>query len=147
MRMQDRLVDPDRPQGRQHGTVKLGPDEARSQWGQRPLFSIPGEDQPPPVQMGLGPEATRDPPIPEDRSVGSAWREELEKGEPETAILPRSRNNVGSPPTEAEIDTAFGPRTVGWIGMIIDGGGAGVVWLIVRSEGNLWYYEQMTKAV
>ncbi len=52
--------------------------------------------------------------------------------------------------TQDEIEAAFGPRPVGWMGIIIDGGGAGVVMLCVRSHFSgstgKWWFEVLSKA-
>lgn len=62
-----------------------------------------------------------------------------------------STDNVSDPPSDAEIDTAFGePGTVGagFIGIIDDNGGGvdGDVWLCV-STGSKWFTVGMTEAV
>lgn len=62
-----------------------------------------------------------------------------------------STDNVTDPPTDAEIDAAFGtPATVGsgFLGVIDDnaGGGSGDVWACF-SNGSAWFYVGLTKAV
>jgi hypothetical protein len=62
-----------------------------------------------------------------------------------------STNNVSDPPSDAEIDAAFGtPAQVGggFIGVIDDNGGgvSGDVWLCV-SNSSAWFYVGLTKAV
>jgi len=59
-----------------------------------------------------------------------------------------SDDNVASPPTDAEIDSAFGtPAGVekGFIGIIDDNGSETTVWFVV-AIGSSWWYEQLTKA-
>lgn len=57
-----------------------------------------------------------------------------------------STNAVSSPPTEAELDSAFGDPEVlgeGFMGVVNNGG---VVWLCVTISTSSWYYEQLTQA-
>jgi len=54
--------------------------------------------------------------------------------------------NVSDPPTDAQIDTAFGTPQEGFIGIIDDDGNDTDVWLIVGSAFS-WYYQKLTKAV
>ena len=66
------------------------------------------------------------------------------------AIIPHlSDDNVSNPPTDAQLDTAFGvPTTLPDPFLaIVDDAGAGItVWLCVATN-SAWYYEQLTKAV
>ena len=58
-------------------------------------------------------------------------------------------DDVSSPPTDAELDTAFGqPGTLGdgFIGILDDNDAGTTVWLCVAMN-SLWWYEQLTKAV
>jgi len=60
-----------------------------------------------------------------------------------------STDNVSSPPTDAQLDTAFGtPATVGegFIGIVDDNDAETAVWLCV-AVGTSWWYEALTKAV
>lgn len=60
-----------------------------------------------------------------------------------------SADNVSSPPTDAEIDAAFGtPAAVGdgFIGLIDDNGAGTTIWLCVALNSQ-WWYEQLTAAV
>lgn len=62
-----------------------------------------------------------------------------------------SDNNIADPPTEANINAAFGLASDvgrGFIGVIDDNaaGVSGDVWLCV-SNGSAWFYESLTKAV
>jgi hypothetical protein len=73
---------------------------------------------------------------------------ELDRQE-NAAFLPVSTSNVSSPPTDAELDTAFGtPATVGagFLGLVDDAGAGSAVYL-VGSDGTNWWYLAMTKAV
>lgn len=58
-------------------------------------------------------------------------------------------DNVSNPPTDAELDTAFGqPAALGeGYGGIVDDNGAGAnVWLCYVA-GTAWWYEALTRAV
>lgn len=148
MRYWDRAVDPDRRESRSRSTVDSVLTPEPSQFGQRPMFSEPGPDQPPPEQGTIGTEARLDPVVPVDDSEGSKARTVLEHPNPRLGVMMTySKLNVSNPPSEAELDEAFGSKPSGWAGFVIDGGGAGVVWLCIRSTSGLWYYEQLTKAV
>lgn len=60
-----------------------------------------------------------------------------------------STDDVSSPPTDAELDSAFGtPATVGtgFIG-VVDDAGAGSAFYVCCSDGTNWWYSAMTKAV
>ena len=147
MRYWDRAKDPNKPESRSRSTVQPVLSPVPSQFGQRPMFSVPGEDQPPPDQSMMGTESRLDPVVPEDESEGSKSRTVLDTPDPRAGIvLTYSTNNVSNPPTAAELDLAFGAKPSGWVGFVIDAGGAGVVWFCIRSRSNLWYYEQLTKA-
>lgn len=59
-----------------------------------------------------------------------------------------STADVSSPPTDAELDSAFGtPATVGkgFVG-IVDDDGAGTTAYLVFSDGTNWWYLSFTKA-
>lgn len=61
---------------------------------------------------------------------------------------PYSAANVTNPPTDAELDTAFGtPATVGagFTGVLNDAGAGANVWL-VASDGTNWWYVALTQA-
>lgn len=61
---------------------------------------------------------------------------------------PYSAANVTNPPTDAELDTAFGaPADVGagFVGVLNDNGAGANVWL-AASDGTNWWYVAMTKA-
>ena len=147
MRYWNRLSDPDKPRARSRSPIIPLIGTARDQWGQRPLFSVPGPDQPPPEEGRLGSEARLDGITPLDESPGSEARTALIAGEGRIpVVLTNSKDNVSGTPTEAEFDLAFGAKPVGFIGIVIDGGGAGQVWLVVRSKSELWWYERLTRA-
>jgi len=58
-------------------------------------------------------------------------------------------DNVSDPPTDLELDTAFGtPATVGegFIGFVDDNNAETTVWLCV-AIGSTWWYTELTKAV
>jgi hypothetical protein len=61
-----------------------------------------------------------------------------------------SEDNVSSPPTDAEIDGAFGtPAAVGegFIGLIDDNNANTTAWIVVSLGGSWWYPPTLTKAV
>lgn len=61
---------------------------------------------------------------------------------------PYSDDDVTNPPSDAELDTAFGtPATVGagFVGVLDDAGAGANVWL-VASDGANWWYVAMTQA-
>jgi hypothetical protein len=64
-------------------------------------------------------------------------------------MLPVSTDNVTNPPTDAELDTAFGtPAAVGaGFTALLDDNGAGANVYHVASDGTNWWYIAMTKAV
>lgn len=59
-----------------------------------------------------------------------------------------SNDNVSSPPTDAELDTAFPNAYNGFVGLVDDNGtgSGGTVWLVAMVSG-VWWYEQLTEAV
>lgn len=60
-----------------------------------------------------------------------------------------STANVSNPPTDAQLDTAFGaPATLPlpFIGIIDDAGGGATAWLVWH-DGTNWWYEQGTVAI
>ncbi len=71
-----------------------------------------------------------------------------EGGHPHILRAPTSTDNVASPPTDAELDTAFGQPAVlgdGFFGLLDDNDAGTTVWLCYVI--NLaWWYEQLTKA-
>ena len=144
MRYWDRAINPNTRMTRSRSTVRGVSD---SVFGQRPMFSRPDEENEP--ELGwIAPESRLDDLVPTDESEGSKARTELLKAESSIpVILIFSTDNVTATPTDAELTLAFGERPVGFIGIVIDNGGAGVVYLVVRSQGDTWYFEQLTKAV
>ncbi len=147
MRFWDRAKDPNNPESRSRSTVHSVLSLVPSQFGQRPMFSVPGEDQPPPDQTMMGTEARLDPVVPEDESRGSKSRTVLNTDNPRAGIMfTRSVDNVSNPPTADQLNAAFGPKLVGWAGIVIDGGGAGVVWICVKSQNDSWWFNKFTKA-
>lgn len=74
--------------------------------------------------------------------------ERLEAVEVEAYARP-SGNNVSNPPTDAQLDTAFGqPADLRWgfMGLVDDNDADATVWL-VATNGTSWWYEQLTKAL
>jgi len=78
------------------------------------------------------------------------WRDRLILPEIEYPVRAQHRLvNVSNPPTDAELDTAFGtPATVGagFLAIVTDTGIGGPYWL-VASNGTYWLYEELTLAV
>ena len=67
----------------------------------------------------------------------------------ETYQMPNSDANVSNPPTDAELDAAFGqPAAVGdgYIAILDDNGAGTNVWFIA-SDGANWWHGALTKAV
>lgn len=67
----------------------------------------------------------------------------------ETGSLPVSTADVAAPPTDAELDAAFGePGDLpeGFAAVVDDNGAGTRVWLVVAVGGN-WWHDQMTKAL
>lgn len=66
------------------------------------------------------------------------------------AVIPHlSIDNVSNPPTDAQLDTAFGaPATLPdpFLAIVDDAGAASVIWLVVATNG-VWAYEQLAIAV
>lgn len=144
MRYWNRATDPDARATRSRSTVRGVSD---SVFGQRPMFSRPDEENEP--ELGwIAPEARLDDLVPTDESEGSQARAELLKAEASTPVmLTFATDNVTATPTDAELTLAFGDRPVGFTAFVIDGGGAGVVYFVIKSQGDTWYFEQLTKAV
>lgn len=123
-------------------TRSVPPD---SQFGQRPLFSR-ADESPGPATAAVPPEARLDDVVPIDRGPGSQFHADgLGPGPLAPTFLIDSRDNVGSPPTEAEIETAFGARSTGFTGIIVDGGGAGKMWLCIKFH-QYWHFVGATRA-
>ena len=60
-----------------------------------------------------------------------------------------STDNVSDPPTDAELNTAFGTPEVlgpGFVGLVDDGNAHAYVWLCCTIAAS-WWYEQLTLAV
>jgi hypothetical protein len=60
-----------------------------------------------------------------------------------------STANVSSPPTDAQLDSAFGDAATlpnGFVGIVDDNGAGTAVWLCVVANNN-WWYEALTVAV
>ena len=65
-----------------------------------------------------------------------------------TAVIGRNADDVSNPPTDAELDTAFGlPATKGdnFIGLLDDNVADANLWMCVPN-GTSWWYAAMTKA-
>ncbi|KKN39473.1 hypothetical protein LCGC14_0743020 [marine sediment metagenome] len=96
----------------------------------------------------LAPEARLDNLVPTDGGVGSQTRVDLLATEAvPPVVLGYSTDNVAAPPTEDQLIEAFGNRQVGFTAFVIDNAMAGTVWLVIKSQSNTWWYEQLTKAV
>ncbi len=58
-------------------------------------------------------------------------------------------DNVSNPPTDAQLDTAFGIAANlydGFTGLVDDAGAGTTVWLCIVKNSK-WWYEQLTAAV
>ena len=80
-------------------------------------------------------------PTPSEKTI----LEDLDK-----SILPLTRavDNTANPPTDAQLDTAFGaPATLGagFFGILDDNDAATNVYLCY-TDGTSWFYERLTKA-
>ena len=62
-----------------------------------------------------------------------------------TFLAPYSESDVTDPPTSAELTSAFGGQSDGFIGVLDDAGGGTDVWLCVVTI-NGWYTIQVTAA-
>ncbi len=96
----------------------------------------------------MGTETRTDDIYPSDERAGSNATEPLVKDD---AIQPVPFHvinyNVGNPPTDAQIRAALGTSNLlGNAFIIRDGGGAGVLWLIVKGGSDTYWYEALTKA-
>ena len=111
------------------------------------MFSVPGENQPPPDDSRMPTEMQPDSTHPTDGRQSAEGVADVVKSE---ALIPihftSSRLNVSNPPTLAQLNEAFGARSTGDAFIVIDGGG-GQVWLAVQAEGDEWWYEGLTQAV
>lgn len=149
MRYWNRLRDPDIPRTRSRSVTQVPTGIARSQFGQRPMFSVPGPDQPPPEEGRLNPEARLDDVVPTDESVGSEARTELHRDEVSVAgvMVPYVAFNVSYPPTDAQLTSALGTQAMGYMALVIDGVNyTSPVWLCVKSFGDSWWYELLSRA-
>jgi len=140
------LRNPEQRQTRSRSITTSG--SVGTEWGQRPMFSEPGEDQSPPDQGNIGPEARTNDIHPTDERIGSNATTDLTKTD---VIQPVSFHlidyNVSSPPTDAEIRAAIGSAAMEGDAFIIrDAGGAGLVYLVIRSGADTWWYEKFEMA-
>lgn len=55
-------------------------------------------------------------------------------------------DNVSNPPTDGELDTAFGTVYDGFIGLVDDNAGGTAVWFCAYVNSK-WWYELLTAAV
>ena len=65
-----------------------------------------------------------------------------------SGVLQVSTANISTPPTDAELDSAFGtPATVGTgFHAAVNDNGAGTAVYLVMSDGSNWWFTAMTKA-
>lgn len=60
-----------------------------------------------------------------------------------------SNDDVSDPPTDAQLDSAFGTPSMignGFVGVLDDAGAGTKVWLCV-AKNSRWWYEELTAAV
>lgn len=143
------LRNPDVSESRSRSIINMGTGSASSQFGQRPIFSEPGPDQPPPDEGRMGPETRPEDVHLIDKRLGSNETEDFTK---ENVIQPVPFHvvsaNVSNPPTDTEIRAAIGTNAMlGDAFIIRDGSGAAVLWLIVKGGGDTYHVEGLTKAV
>ncbi|KKN09302.1 hypothetical protein LCGC14_1047930 [marine sediment metagenome] len=143
------LRDPNKPETRSRSISRVG--TSADQWGQRPMFSEPGEDQLPPDQGNMGYEGRPDDIHPSDgrKSADGVADFRVDEAGSSVTVLPVSTDNVLAPPTDAQITAAFGAdKPDGFVGIINDNGSSVQVWLCVRTKAavDAWWYEQLTKA-
>lgn len=143
------LINPEHRGTRSRSTMKTVVSQDQAVWGQRPMFSEPGENQPPPETGRMMSEIQIDSVTPSDGRQGSEGVAEVRKGEAIIPVaFPETIYNVGNPPTDEEIRFAMGRvMNIGNSFIIRDGTGAAKVWLIVRGGGDTYYHLGMTKAV
>lgn len=143
------LQDPTRRETRSRSIIRPLQGVGTSQWEQRPLFSEPGPNQPPPEDGRMASEVQPDMIHPSDgrESSDEVATSVLDEVTSAAIILNFATDNVALPPTDAQITAAFGSRPVGFVGFIIDNGGSGTVILCVRSQQDTWWLEQFTKAL
>lgn len=113
--------------------------------GQRPLFSVPGDDSAPGSSV-LPFESDMDPTVPSDKSPGNS-DEPLFTQETLASTLTFRDFNVSATPTEAELAAGFGQnrKIRGFVGSLSDN--AGNPMYLVASNGKDWYWIRMTRAV
>ena len=145
MRFWHPLSNPDRRSPRQRSVVRGVPN--LGQFGQRPMFSRADENEGPvSVHEQMAPEVRLDDLVPADEGPGSEARAELVGVAAASPVfITHVSANVSATPTEEEIVAVFGPKNAGFIGAIIDGGGAGKMWLCVKVR-NYWHFVGMTRA-
>lgn len=66
--------------------------------------------------------------------------------QPEVGVT-RLTTNVSNPPTDAELDGALGSPANFYGVAVIDDAGGGTTWWLIVSDGTVWLYEQLSKAV
>ena len=145
MRFWDPLSNPDQRLSRQRSVMRGVPNPG--QFGQRPMFSRADEDNGPVSMLDqIAPEARLDDLVPADEGPGSKARAELiGVAASDPVFITYSSANVSATITEAEIMAVFGPRNSGFIGAIIDGTGAGKMWLCIKFR-TYWHFVGMTRA-
>ena len=143
------LENPAFPATRSRSTIHPNPGNAPTQWGQRPMFSEPGPEQPPPDEGMMQQETRVDAITPVDGRQGAEGVTEVAKEEV-GGLVPFvvTNYNTASPPTDANIRAAQGRQAnLGDTFVIRDGTGAAKLWLIVRGGGDTYYYLGLTKAL
>lgn len=141
------VKDPNRPEPRLRSTITHS--DVGMNWGQRPMFSEPGPDQPPPDQGAMLTAVRLDEVHPTDRREGADSVTEFAP-----AVIPPgipfhliSAGTLSVPPTDAELNIAIGSDAqLGNAFIVRDGFGANLLWLVVKGGANTWWYERLTKA-
>ncbi len=139
------LQDPNKAETRSRSISRVG--TTSDVWGQRPLFSEPGEDQLPPDQGNMGYEGRPDDIHPSDGRESSDAVASLVDNSPTAPVkFSVSMYNVSSPPTDAQLTEAFGNKAGGEAFIVNDNGLSSALWLVVRARDGSWHYEALTKA-
>lgn len=144
MRFWSKAVDPLKPASRIRPPSKKATSTLDKVLGQRPLFSVPGDDSAP-ESSELPFESDMDPTVPSDKSPGNSDESVFTQETLVSTLLFRDFNVSGTP-SEEELAAGFGQnrKIRGFVGSLSDN--AGNPMYLVASNGKDWYYVRMTKA-
>lgn len=89
-------------------------------------------------------------PISENKPINSGWLQWFDEVKKWSHRINSIReDNTANPPTNAQLDTAFGtPESVGngFVGLLEDAGAGAAVYLCIARNSD-WWYATLTKAV